>query len=345
MKLNILRHNFFHFISFLSLTLIVSCQTQESKINGVSFVAGPNKVDSTHVAPLVELNANAASVMPFGFMRKIDTPEIIHDTDRQWYGETKAGSKQYIIELQKKDIQIMIKPQIWVWNGEFTGTIKMNSEEDWQALEKSYTSFIMTYVDLAIEMKAEIFCIGTELELFIKNRPKYWSNLIKDIRKKYNGKLTYAANWDEFWRTSFWTELDYIGIDAYFPVSEMQTPTVEDCLNGWQKHLNGLTEFSKEKKRKILFTEFGYRSVDYTGKKPWNYDYKMTSVNMQGQVNATQALFKTVWDKEWFAGGYLWKWFTEHKKVGGLKDNQFTPQNKPVEKVFKFYYGEQNFDK
>ena len=328
-----------HLVLIHSLILLLSsCQNSKAKINGVSFVAGPHHIDATHVTPILSINANAAAVMPFGFMKSIDTPEIIHNTDRQWFGETKAGTKQYITELQKAGIQIMIKPQIWVWNGEFTGTINMTTEENWQTLEKSYTNFIMTYVDLAIEMRAELFCIGTELEIFIKHRPNYWNLLIKDIRKKYKGKLTYASNWDELWHTPFWTQLDYIGVDAYFPVSDMKTPSIEDCLKNWKKHVDALSKFSKAKQRKILFTEFGYRSVDYAAEKPWHYSNREATPNMQAQINTTTALFEAVWDKDWYAGGYLWKWFANHQSVGGLNDNQFTPQNKPVAQVFRDYY-------
>ena len=66
----------------------------------------------------------------------------------------------------------------------------------------------------------------------------------------------------------------------------------------------------------------------------------MTSVNLDAQNNATQALFDAVWNEDWFAGGYLWKWFVDHDKVGGIEDNQFTPQNKPVEEILKGYYSQ-----
>ncbi|EDP71315.1 hypothetical protein FBALC1_02487 [Flavobacteriales bacterium ALC-1] len=308
------------------------------KINGVSFVAAGGSVDSTHTKPVVNVNANAAAIMPFGFIRNNDNPEIIHNTERQWFGETRAGAKQYIEELKKDNISIMIKPQLWLRHGEFTGFLKMETEANWKLLEASYSSFILEYAELAEEVNAEVLCIGTELEAFIKNRPDYWKNLIKTIRTIYKGKLTYAANWDEFWRTPFWADVDYIGIDAYFPVSDMQTPTVEDCIKGWEKHKKGLKEFSKKLDRPILFTEFGYRSVDYTGKEPWRYDRSMTSVNLEAQNNAIQALFDAVWKEDWFAGGYLWKWFIMHDKVGGLENNQFTPQNKPVEEIIKVHY-------
>ena len=57
----------------------------------------------------------------------------------------------------------------------------MKSEADWKVLEDSYTKFIMEYAQLAQEVNADIFCIGTELEKFIENRSNYWSNLIAKI--------------------------------------------------------------------------------------------------------------------------------------------------------------------
>jgi len=320
------------------LFLFSSCAAQPIKINGVSFVAARDAVDETHTDPVVNVGANYAAIMPFGFLKNLDHPEIIHNTDRQWFGETRAGGKQYIEALRKQNIKIMVKPQIWVWNGEFTGYIKMTTEENWKTLEDSYTSFIMEYAELAQETKAEILCIGTELEYFVRYRPEYWHDLIEDIKKIYKGKLTYAANWDEFKRTPFWGELDFIGVDAYFPVSDTQTPSVEECRAGWQKHKPVIKTLSDKHDRPILFTEWGYRSVDFTGKEPWVHSRSMTTINFDAQSNATQALFEEFWSEEWFAGGFVWKWFHAHDKVGGDKDNQFTPQNKPAETVIQSFY-------
>jgi hypothetical protein len=308
------------------------------KINGVSFVASRDAVDDTHTNPVVNVGANYAAIMPFGFLKNLDHPEIIHNTDRQWFGETRAGGQQYIEELRIKNIKIMIKPQIWVWNGEFTGLIKMTNEENWKALEDSYTSFILEYAELAQETSAEILCIGTELENFVKERPDYWHNLIIKIKTIYKGKLTYAANWDEFKRTPFWGALDFIGVDAYFPVSDNQTPSIADCKAGWQGHKTVIASVSKKYDRPVLFTEYGYRSVDFTGREPWQSDHTLTSLNFEGQSNATQALFEEFWNEDWFAGGFVWKWFHAHDEVGGDQDNQFTPQNKPVETVIQSFY-------
>lgn len=319
--------------------LQMSCATQgQGKINGVSFVGSREKALQENADAIAKVNANYAAVMPFGYIRNINSPTVIFNTERQWFGESEKGAKQYIELLQKNNVKVMLKPQIWIWKGEFTGTLVMKTEEDWAVLEKSYSNFILTYAALAEETKVPLLCIGTELELFVENRPDYWKELIKEIRKLYKGKLTYAANWDEFKRTSFWEDVDYIGIDAYFPLSDKKTPTVIELKEGWQKHKKVIAALSKEKNKPVLFTEYGYRSTDYNADKPWTVDRHENPVNLIAQSNATQVILEEFWTEDWFAGGFVWKWFIDYKKAGGEKDNRFTPQNKPAQEVLKKYY-------
>lgn len=327
-------------VGFLLLCLLqLSCVGQVTpKMNGVSFVASRQEVTQEHVDPIVEVNASHAAVMPFGFIRDLSSPKIIFDSERQWYGETRKGAKQYVELLHKNGISVMLKPQIWVSRGEFTGSIKMEAEEDWKLLESTYEDFIVTYAGLAEEANIDLLCIGTELEQFIANRPDYWIALVKKIKAVYKGKLTYAANWDEYTRTPFWKDLDYIGIDAYFPLSEEKTPTAEQLKAGWQKWKTPISELSKKIKKPVIFTEFGYRSMDYTAKKPWLVDRNEEGVNFEAQAIATKAIFEEFWPEDWFAGGYIWKWFIDHEESGGLDCNRFTPQNKDAEEVIRAHY-------
>ncbi|MGC1516547.1 MAG: glycoside hydrolase [Maribacter sp.] len=316
-----------------------SCSGQTSKkINGVSFVASRQEVKLADVNELGNIYANSAAVMPFGFIRDIDEPKIIFNTERQWFGERREGAKQYIELLQANGISVMLKPQLWISRGVFTGTLKMKNETDWQELESSYRAFIITYAELAEECKVALFCIGTELQQFVVNRPEYWAALILEIKKVYKGKLTYASNWDEFDSVPFWKQMDYVGIDAYFPLSETKNPTVDELVLGWQPWKIKIVRLSEEMERPVLFTEYGYRSMDFTAKKPWLVDRSDERPNMESQVNAKKAIFKVFWDEKWFAGGYVWKWFIDHHKAGGADDNRFTPQGKPSLKIISEQY-------
>lgn len=321
------------------IVLALSCSPKApEKINGISFVGSREPAGQEHVDVLKEIHADYAAVMPFGFIRELGSPEIIFDTDRQWYGETCEGARQYIELLHRNGIRVMLKPQLWIWRGMFTGDLEMQSEADWERLESEYGDFVLTYAQLAEETGTELFCIGTELEAFVSARPAFWTRLIKQVRERYTGRLTYAANWDEYGRIPFWEQLDLIGIDAYFPLSESRNPGVEELRSGWQRWKEDIQNLNLRVSRPVLFTEYGYRSMDFTAKKPWLVDRNEERVNLEAQANAKKAIFQEFWQEEWFAGGFVWKWFIHHSRAGGPSDNRFTPQNKPAQEVIRDYY-------
>ena len=326
------------FLILLLSAIFANCTGQPPKINGVSFVASPQQITSAEIDPVVKVNANWAAVMPFGFIKNLETPTVVFNIERQWWGERRDGAKRTIELLQDKGIQVMLKPQVWVWKGEFTGNIDMKSEKDWQTLEKSYEDFILLYAKLAEEMKVPVLCIATELHTFVQKRPEFWEYLIAKIKSVYKGKLTYAENWDQYDKVPFWKQLDYIGIDAYFPVSEKHTPTIEDLKKGWQKHKINIMALQAKLEIPVLFTEYGYRSVNYTGKEPWDSSRIDGNVNLEAQSNALTALYQEFWNEPWFAGGFLWKWYHDHGEAGGEKNNRFTIQNKPSEKLIQEFY-------
>jgi hypothetical protein len=55
--------------------------------------------------------------------------------------------------------------------------------------------------------------------------------------------LAYAANaahpGHEFTHVSFWDRLDVIGLDAYFPLTDLGDPTIEQLVAAWSENVNG----------------------------------------------------------------------------------------------------------
>lgn len=325
-------------ILLLVCIVIQACSGQPAKINGVSYVASGEPTTKEQVQEVKNIHANYAAVMPFAFIRDLENPELKFNADRQWFGERREGVMQYVEMLQQNDIAVMLKPQIWIWRGEFTGYLKMNSETDWEKLETSYKEFILLYAQVAQETNASLYCIGTELEQFIVHRPEFWNELIAEVKKVYTGKLTYAANWDEYKRVPFWKKLDYIGVDGYFPVSELKNPTVEDAQRGWQQWKAEMKQVSEKNNKPILFTEYGYRNIDFSGKEPWQSNRTEEGHNTEAQVNLYNAFFAEVYPETWFAGGFIWKWFIDHRNAGGLESNQFSPQNKPAQAEIEAFF-------
>ena len=109
--------------------------------------------------------------------------------------------------------------------------------------------YIMHYARLAESAKVEAFCIGLELKHAVKERAAFWDGLIAQVRKVYSGKITYAANWDNFHNIPFWIKLDFIGINAYFPLSQENQPTSSELYDAWEEQKIALRRLSEMYKR------------------------------------------------------------------------------------------------
>ena len=308
----------------------------KTKINGVSYAASKVLIDSVDLTSIKNTAAGWIALMPYAFIKEGET-ELSYNASWQWKGESLEGIKQEISMCHQQGLKVMLKPHVWITHGEYTGDFKLTSEEDWIKFENSYTKYILDFAAIAETQKVEVFCIGTEWRLFVKERPTYWNKLIVDIRKLYTGKLTYASNWDEYTETPFWNELDYIGVNAYFPITDKANPTIEKVLQGWRPISKQLESFSLALEKPILFTEYGYRSIEGTTITPWVSDTKAI-ISMNEQSLALEGLFISNWKENWFAGGFLWKWFNKDIKWSTKKNSGFTPQNKPAQLVVKKYY-------
>lgn len=330
-------------ISFWALFSLFSCHSQTSEaevepmINGLSYVSVNKSLDSTHITGVEQVGANWVAVIPYAYMPAATLPQLIYNTKWQWHGERLDGARETIQLLHKKGVSVMVKPQVWVGRGVYTGTIDMEMDSDWEKLEKNYRAYLLDFAKMAEDEGVEMLCIGTELRHFVNKRPDFWRELVKEIREIYKGKLTYASNWDDFDEVVFWSDLDYVGVDAYFPVAEKTGASVEELKRGWEPHLKKMDTVCAQADKPLLFTEYGYRSITNCAVEPWDYS-KSENVDEKAQCAALKALYEVMWGRERFAGGFLWKWYPEHKTAGGSKNNMFTVQNKEAEKVVRKAY-------
>lgn len=304
-------------------------------IKGISFEAPKIEVGNETLLPIQQLGANWISVMPYAFTRN-GSPDIQFNSNWQWRGEREEGVIETIKAVKANKMSVMMKPHLWIHN-QFTGDVAFTADEDWKRWESSYRDYVLYYAELSEREGVEMFCIGTELKTFINRRPVFWIQLIRDIQKVYSGKLTYAANWDNFADIPFWDRLDYIGVDAYFPICSLQTPTHESLAEGWKPWITKMQKVSEQHNKDILFTEIGYRSMDYCAKEPWVSYKSFGEENQEAQANCLKAFFHVVEQNSFIKGAFLWKWHTnEHLPEVGNKN--YTFQQKEAEEVIHRYY-------
>jgi len=236
-------------------------------------------------------------------------------------------------------LKVMLKPHLDLLDtsdGSWRGEIGCLREPDWEAWFKKYTDYIMYYAELAEKENVELFCIGTELSTAASVKGYMWRELIKKVRGVYSGKLTYAAHWDRYLDIRFWDLLDYVGINAYFPLTEEMAPSYQDLKEAWQKWLPEIESFQARIGKPVIFPEAGCNSADGAAIRPWEHAPRR-EVNLKLQEDYYLALLETFWNKDWFYGLYWWYWGT-NPNMGGEHNRNFTPQNKPVEEVIKKWY-------
>ena len=323
----------------LLILILLSFKTgYNQKIAGVHLESTQEKSNSDYVHSVKRISTNWIAIIPFLFMNNT-SPQIAYNCEKNWWGSTPEGIKNTVKYAKKSQIKTFLKPHFWVDNVGWAGELDF-SKKDWTTWETNYTKLILDFAILAESIKIDMLCIGVELKSSINERPQFWMELIPKIKALYHGKITYAANWDNYSQIPFWDQLDYIGIDAYFPLSQQNLPSKKILLQKWKYHSKEIARFTIKNNKPILFTEMGYRSTNKCAGNQWEIENRndTTEINMASQVNAFNALFETFWQKEWFAGGFIWEWHTFDNNAGGISNSNYTPQHKPSEKIIKQWF-------
>lgn len=327
----------FYFAFFILIALLAKTQTTGiEKINGVNFVSPKYKSKLNGIDSLKVINANWIAICPFAFLSK-NSAKIEYNTIKNWWGDTKPGMIEEIKRAKSNKLKILVKPHFWQiesgWGGDFDATGKTKT-----AWESNYKNYLLYLASLCDSLNVDMLSVGTELKTYTLKHPDFFIELIDEVRKVYKGELTYAANWDEYKTIKFWNKLDFIGIDAYFPLSDKKTPEVAELNLQWQKISTNLKLFSTKFNKKIIFTEYGYKSINYAANKQWEFENTPTTtdVNFVSQINAYTALYNSIWKEKYIAGGFLWKWHNDYEMPKNNSD--YTPQRKPVQEIIKKNY-------
>jgi hypothetical protein len=291
------------------------------------------------LANLAATGANWVAVIVTGYQETYTSTIITRDLPKT---PTDKDLVHAIAKAHDLGLSVMLKPHVDLsddpahWRGDI-GTA-FTDETQRQAWFTSYGEFINHYATLAQEKGIEQFCVGTEL-IATSSREEDWREVVKGVRERFTGPITYASNHGgEEASITWWDAVDYIGVDAYYALTDENDPSVDELKAAWiqRGYVDTLADLSKKYDKLVLLTEIGYRSADGTTIAPWEWQSE-PAIDLQEQADAYQAALEVLWGQPWLAGIYWWNWDTDPNK-GGETDTDFTPHNKPAEEVLKTYY-------
>ncbi len=288
---------------------------------------------------LRDLGVTHITLVSFGWQETIDDPRVRIDTADGWYSESHRGIRTLARQADTLGMGVILKPHIWVGGYDEDvdrSEIGFDNPTDWRRWQASYRDFLMVYARLAREIDADGLVLGTELSQISTTRPDYWRGLADTVRTVYDGPLTYAANWhDEYQKIDFWNALDYVGVQAYFPLTDAPAPSLDTLKARWRVHRRTLAKMHERTGKPILFTEIGYRSAPSAAEAPWRWpeqDDPSVPPDSSLQARCYRAFLETMRGVPWFAGALIWKW---HPANSARRPTAFTPQGKPAEAALK----------
>lgn len=191
-----------------------------------------------------------------------DTARLIMQiSDAPQFGGTPSDSSvtNLITELKSRGYHVMLYPMLFMdvagknWRGELTGSL--SDVSTFFTKTNGYNDFINHYATLADSAGADAIVIGSELIGLTSvgdgsgNFPAVTQlvSLAASVKSTVGSSVTvtYAADWSEYhheangwynldplWASS---NIDVIGIDAYFPIKDSATNTydIETLMAGW----------------------------------------------------------------------------------------------------------------
>lgn len=307
-------------------------------LKGVS-LAMSNSLEGGYHAPSVErqldrlagMGVNAVSLMPFASQPGPNRPELRY-LRRRPGSETDTGMIHATRVSRKRGFHVLYKPHLWVRGASWPGEVEMASEEDWARWWRSYRRYILHHALLAEWAGADYFCTGVELSKTTQ-RPE-WRELSSDVRRFFSGRITYAANWyDDLENVPFWGDLDFIGVDAYYPLSASATASRSELRRGAAEVARRLEAASRRFGKPLLLTEVGFAAQKGAWVRPHSEGGEYSE---KDQAVAYEVLFAALGRPGWLSGAFVWKAFSD--EGAGRQSADFRFLGRQAEGAVREYY-------
>jgi len=280
------------------------------------------------------MGSNAMAIVPYTGISDTSTPTPLHFSDHAG-GENDDAVVHAVATARDMGMYTLLKPQIYV-GGSWPGGIEMPTDEQWDQFFDYYYRWIRHYAFLAEIHDMDALCIGVEFTKATIGHPDAWREMIRKTRRLYRGQLTYAANWgEEFENIEFWDDLDFIGLNCYYPLSKEDHPTDEAMSERFDMVKAKIENVYERFEKPIVFTEIGFRSIDA----PWKNPHAEAdgSINEEMQARCYEIIFKGIENEPWCQGILWWK-FPSYLEYRGENNNAFTPNNKLAEETVRKWF-------
>ena len=277
---------------------------------------------------MTAIGASAVALVPYAFTRAPSEPTIRFRTL-----ETDARLVRSARQARELGLKTVLKPHLWA-GSVFHGAIEFERKERFDIWFDDYRRWMLHFARLAEVHRFDALVIGNELA-GLTGHERAWRSLIEQVRRVYRGPLTYAAHWErELEHISFWDDLDWIGVNFYFPIAaEGAQPAIDSPQIN--RAAETIARVRDRYAKPVLFTEVGFPALATAAARPWEENASALDAGLQARCYS-------VW-LERFArqpgvdGMFWWKWPSHGR--GGPFDSSHSPLGKPSMGVLRDWFG------
>ena len=303
-----------------------SAPAQHHAARGASLGLFATDPDYDYGVMLQEMRARGASDVMVAYLLMQDDVRSVDMRRRPGDSPNLATIRRTIRQARRLGLRVGLMPIVGVLRraeGEWRGSIALDEEHgDWFA---HYTAQMLEAARIADEEHVERLVVGSELN-GLEPFEEEWRALIRRVRARFSGTLTYSANWDRFETVTFWDALDEVAVSAYF---RMDTPNDDDAAAGWASHLARLRGFAQRMERPLLLSEVGYPAHADAAEYPWD-ETRDAPLDLAEQARLLRSFCEAhVPARD--GGYYVWNWFGQ----GGPRDLGYALRGKPAADIFE----------
>jgi hypothetical protein len=281
---------------------------------------------------LVRLGVNAISITPFGRIWSLQSTQIERDFELP-FAQNQAAVLRLVADAKARGMRVLIVPHLWVETPGWRGDLDPGSEAGWLAYQKSYREFVLDWAKVARRAGADALSIGVECKSWSGRFGAYWSALIADVRAAFPGQLTYSANWDEAEDVLFWDQLDFVGINAFYPLADHADASYATYADGAARAVERALALGRLVAKPIVFVEIGYTTRRDAAVKPWLWpdDMHDVAIDEWEQARALSALMGAAITQPAFRGLFVWRYYANLDDVSQEASWGFSPHGKLAE--------------
>lgn len=168
------------------------------------------------------------------------------------------------------------------------------TEPGWAEWFASWEKHVCRVADLARENAADLLCVGCET-VGADHREAEWRALIKEVRRRYQGPITYNCDKYQEEHITWWDALDYMSSSGYYPMTELD------------ENLRRIQRAAEKAGKPFLFMECGCPSREMSQHRPNDWRFG-GDVSQEAQAEWYAAFLEALARFPFVRGTGWWDW-------------------------------------